>query len=333
VAHDTGRRREAIDQGRALVKEARALGYEPLLAESLEMLGSFQYNAEFQPDTIDVLQEAIWTAIRARRDDIAARCATQLVGYSGEYEHSRGDAERWAALAGALLDRLGPGHEQIRAWLLVSQAQEYAEDDLEVAQRDAQEAVTLAKRVLAPDHPDIGFMLTTLGETKHRRGDDLGAIIDVREAREVLVRAYGPHASQVALVMSNEGEYLAALGRPAEALPLFREALADWEAALGPDFRFLAYPLTGLGRALLALGHPRDARAPLERALHIREHGEPRPVERAETEFALAQALWADGERRRARDLAASARDEFARVSPARRQRAEVASWILSHRG
>jgi len=297
------------------------------------MLGSFQINAEFQPDTLAILEEATWTAIRARRDDIAARCATQLVAYSGDYDHRPRDAERWAALARALLDRLGPGHEQIHAWLLIGLALNHQQDDLQVAQREAQEAVTLAKRVLPPDHPDIGFTLTTLAEIEHRRGDDAAAVSAVREARDVLVRAYGPHTSQVAAVISNEGEYLAALGRPAEALPLFRQALADWEAALGPDFRFLAYPLTGLGRALLALGHPRDARAPLERALRIREQGEPRPVERAETEFALAQALWAEGQRRRARDLAAAARDEYARVTPARRQLAEVVTWITSHRG
>ncbi len=333
VAHDTGRGREAIEQGRALVKEARALGYEPLLAELLEMLGSFQFNDEFQPDTLDIIQEATWTAMRARRDDIAARCAIQLAGYSGDYANRPDEADHWAALARVLLDRIGPGHEQTQAWLLIAMAQAQQGRDLALAQRDAQEAVTLAKRVLPADHPDIAWMLNTLAETKHRRGDQDGAISAVREAREVLTRAYGPHASQVALVMSNEGEYLTALGRPAEALPLFREALADWEAALGPDFRFLAYPLTGLGRALLALGRPGDARAPLERALRLREKGEPRPVERAETEFALARVLWADGERRRARGLAASARDEYARVGPARQQQAEVASWILSHRG
>ncbi len=214
---------------------------------------------------------------------------------------------------------------------MIALALDHQEDDLELAQRYAQEAVTLAKRVLPPDHPDIGFMLTTLAEQKHRRGDDAGAIHTVEEARAVLIGAYGLRTPQVAQVLSNEGEYLVSLGRPAEALPLFRDALTYWETALGASHRFLAYPLTGWGRALLALGRPAEARSPLERALYLREEGEPRPIERAETEFALAQALWADGERDRARELAVSARNDYLRVTPAPRGAGEVADWIAGH--
>lgn len=103
-----------------------------------------------------------------------------------------------------------------------------------------------------------------------------------------------------------------ALGRPAEALPLFQDALSHWEAQIAADHPFLAYPLTGLGRALLALGRRTEARAPLERALRLREGRDLDPALLAETRFALAQAHWTAGERRRAATLASMASVAYA---------------------
>jgi hypothetical protein len=135
----------------------------------------------------------------------------------------------------------------------------------------------------------------------------------------------------VAMSQSNHGEYLISLGRPAEAEPLIREALSHWEAQVGADHPFLAYPLTGLGRALVALGRPAEARPPLERALRLRDGHEPDPTLVAETRFALAQALWATGEHRRAVELAKTARQAYAKAPTGERAGKDVAAWLAGH--
>ena len=73
---------------------------------------------------------------------------------------------------------------------------------------------------------------------------------------------------------------------------------------------------------------PFCAIAPLERAFRIREAKETDPARRADTSFALARALWeANREHERARALAASARDAYARASmPSKR--ADVDAWL-----
>lgn len=330
--NDTGRHSQAIVETSGLVAEARAIAYEPLLAELLTQLGSFEVDAEMRPGTIATLEEATVTAIRARRDDLAAETAALLASAIGNYGGRPDEGERWAAIGEALVDRLGAGHERIRAWLLQSRAGLSEASDPEAALRFSEQAVALKRKVLPPDHPDVANALVMEAEELHRRGDDARALEVVVEAESVLMRAYGPRSAHVAQAMSNRGEYLLALGRPAEALPLFRDAAARWEAAMGPTFRFLAYPLTGMGRALLALRRPGDARGPLERAMQIRRHGEPRPIERADTSFALAQAVWAEGDRERALILARSARDEYAAVSSAKQQADDAAAWIAHHR-
>jgi tetratricopeptide (TPR) repeat protein len=329
--YDTGRNQQALQQALDLVAEARGVGYAPQLAELLEMVGAFQQGPLFRADSVRALEEAIWTAIRSRRDDIAARAASQLAWMVGDRQRRADDGERWADLADALLDRMGEGNELIRAWVLNSRAGIENLRDPAAGLRFGEQSLALKRKILPPDHPDIAMSLQNIAESHHRLGDDAGALIVVRQAQELYGRAYGPSSAFAAESLSNGGEYLVALGRPAEALPMFRDALARWESELDPHHPLLAYPLTGLGAALLALGRPAEARAPLERALQIREAGELEPEERAETRFTLARALWATGNRARAATLAAEARKDYATASK-QKSVAEVDRWLAGPR-
>jgi tetratricopeptide (TPR) repeat protein len=246
----------------------------------------------------------------------------------GVYKNRPDEAKHWAAMAAALLDRMGGHNQRIRSWLLQGLSTTLEEEDIGEALRLSREALALKREILPADHPDIAYSLTSVAEQLHRMGRDEEASDLAAKAAEILSSNYGPESPHVSQLESNRAEYLLALGRPREALALFQTALATWERALGPDCELLAYPLTGMGRTMLSLERPHDARAPLERALRIRQHHETRPVELAETLFALAQALWAEGDRARAQAMATSARDEYARAPAAEKQREEVASWL-----
>jgi len=330
--HDTGGNQRAIEHGRQLVAEARTIGYMPLLAELLALASSFQQSSTFDASSIGISEEAIWTGLRAKRDDLAAEVAAALAAIVGLYLHRPEEGKRWVELADALADRMGDGHERLRSWILQDRALIAESTDPEAALRLTRKALELKRKVLQPNDPDIAHSLNTEAEELHQTGNNAAAVEVARLAHRLYTEAYGPSNAYVATSESNTGEYLVALGRPAEGLPLFRNALSHWEAQVGGDNPFLAYPLTGLGQALVALGRQAEARAPLERALRLREAHDLDPALLADTRFALAQALWPAGDRRRAVSLAAMARGAYAPTATGRNAEKQVDAWLAGHR-
>jgi tetratricopeptide (TPR) repeat protein len=288
---DTGQHKRSVAEGQSLEREARALGYRPLLAEVLATTGLFQNG--FGGDaaaTAKRLSEAALMALAAKRDDIAAEAGASLVGVAGYYLHRHEEGQHWSRFTRAVLDRMGAGHDRVRAWLLQAEAQMKLQDgDASGALALAHEAAELKRKALAPDHPDIALSREMEAEALVKLGKPADALKISDEVLASLTRAYGPASAQVAKTLSNRGEYLLELGRAADAEPVFRESLKLWEAQSGPDEPFLAFPLAGLGRALLELRRPGDAIAPLERAARLRSsEGDPALV--AETRTALARA-------------------------------------------
>jgi tetratricopeptide (TPR) repeat protein len=340
--NDTGHHEAALTQVRGLVGEARALGYRSLIAETLEAEGEFQDGDWFYPAVVPVVQEAVWTALAVKRDDLAVRGAAILTGWVGYYAGSREEGLRWARLGEALLDRLGPGHDLLRAWLVQGEANiALSANDPERSLQLDRQALALKEKVLPPDNPDVAVSLAAVAEGLHRLGRNDEALATVRRARDIDVRAYGPSAKTLLQFLSNEGEYLVALGRAKEAVPVFQDALARADKTRS-DSPLLAYPLTGLAQAWLALGRSDEARPLLERALGLRAAA-PNPVDLAETRFALARALWeVDKERARAHGLAVAARAAYMTVAdtspekpavaaPAKAQVAQIDAWLTRH--
>jgi tetratricopeptide (TPR) repeat protein len=330
---DTGKVTEADELARRLVAEARAVGYAPLIAETLLRQAFSRGNAFVTDQQIPVAEEAVWMALAVRRDDIAAEAASRLAWAIG-YLHARPrEGNRWSALAKALLDRLGPGHELLRAWQLQDESSvKLNEKDLGKALELIRASLALREKILPPDHPEMAIALRNMAEVLHQLGRDDEALTLAARAHDTLVRAYGPRSGDAAVSLSNQGEYLVDAGRPAEAEDILIEATRIWESQVGPTDYLLGYPLTALGRARLALGHAREAIAPLERARRLREAGELDGALIAETRLALARALWdGGGDRSRALDLAARARQAYAQLGTQPKQLAAADAWLAAH--
>ena len=330
----TGKNDRGYALGRTLISEARALGYRPLLAELLERLWAHSDHAAREDEAARDLEEAAWMALGERRDDVAAEAGALLSGVVGFALARHEEGERWAAFAGAVLQRLGPGHDLIRAWLLQNRAAMRTQAHrLDEALTMALQARTLKERLLPPGSPDIAIALNNEAEILAQQGDAAGALARNLLARDSFLGAYGPGSPWLAHNSSNRGEYLVSLERFPEAIEAFGAALSSWEAQLGPEHRYLGYPLTGIGVARWKQGHLAQALPPLERALRIREAHEPDAATVAETRFALARALWDEGqERPRADLLAEAARDAYAREPSQADHAREVTRWLAEHR-
>jgi tRNA A-37 threonylcarbamoyl transferase component Bud32/tetratricopeptide (TPR) repeat protein len=328
---DVGDQRVGLQRAKGLLAEARAVGYAPLTVEMMILVGRFEDDMSFFADASALLQEAGRIALAARRDDLAAEAYVNLVAVEGQLHAA--DGLVWANIADALLDRTGHAQDRLRSWLLHNRAVACAGvDDLKEAERLFRQTVALKERVFPPGDPDILRTLADQAEILHRAGRDAEALEVTARACPAFAVAYGLGSKMEAMCLSNHGEYLLALGRASEAKPVFERALSHWEADVGPEHRFVAYALTGIGRALLALGRFGEALPVLERALRIRQAEEPDRAMKAETQFALAQALWATGGTERAARLAIAATENYESQPTHQRDASEVQAWRSHHR-
>jgi tetratricopeptide (TPR) repeat protein len=327
---DTGQWPAARRKAEPLVEAARAVGYEPVLAETLEMQGWLDVTAGDALSALKSQEAAVWVALAAHRDDIAAESAANCMSTTGYYLGRREDGDRWERVAAALQRRLGPGHDRSAAWFYQDRANlRQREGDNQAALSDYRQALVLKQKVLAPNHPDIALSLLSIANVDNDLGNHVAALAASDNAVDIFRNAYGSSSPQLAFPLGNRGESYELLGRYPEAeqdLNLAVDLSAKW---VGPDHPWTAYPLTALGKTLFLEHRVREAAPILERALHIREKSEPNAELVAETRFALARARWELGQDRTgALTLAEAARDAYRKIPGHAKQGAEVDAWL-----
>jgi tetratricopeptide (TPR) repeat protein len=315
-----------------VVEGARATGYAPLLAESLETRAWLEEKLGEPAVAVKSAEEALHKALAGRRDDIALECASLLVGYLSDRLDRLDDAERWEGLGRALLERAGPGHERAAAWLMNDRGiLRWRRGDTTAGLASVREALAIKERVLGPNHPDVGLSWASIGSMAEQVGDPAGALAAADRFLETYRNGYGADSPLLAHPLNNRGAALVLVGRHAEAEKDLREAIARFSTLLGPDNPLLAHPLTGLGKALIGLDRAPEAITVLERALRIRERAEPMPDAVAESRFALARARWRAGQQDEStRVLAVAARDGYRKLPARGREAAEIDAWLAA---
>jgi serine/threonine-protein kinase len=329
---DAGSWRDGLHPSEALAAEARALGYQPLTAEVLLLVGLTRLKLTDATGSVRALEEAFWQADASRHDDVRAEAVSNLVW---DYGYLLGDypqASRWASAAEAVLSRLG-GHDLQRAWLLNNlSCVEGLHGNKEQALRFSQEALALKQKVWGLDHPDVGFSEGNLAIALQDMSRDQEALAHVDRSIEILTEGLGAGHPELATQLSNRGEILNALGRYRDARGSFESARIIWERELGLDHRNLGYVLTGIGESYLGERDAVSALAPLERAEKIREAKETDPSRRGATRFALARSLWdSNRDRPRALVLATQSREAYGRAGD-KAKLAEVDAWLVARR-
>jgi tetratricopeptide (TPR) repeat protein/tRNA A-37 threonylcarbamoyl transferase component Bud32 len=327
---DTGQASEARRQLGPLAEAAAAIDYEPFTAEVLSAQAWLEGQSGAPADAVKMMEKAAWSGLAAHRDDIALEAVAGLVAYDGYFLGRSDESNRWALLGGALLRRLGPGHDRVAAWFYQGRAiarerrAEYAE-----ALADLERALSLKQNVLPPQHPDLALTLHTMANVYNEMGRPQDALLAASRAVEVDESAYGAESPLLAKSLLARGESLGLLGRHSEAERDLRRAVDLSTAWVGPDHPWTAYALTGLGKTLVAEGRWREATSVLRRALRTRTASEPNPEAVAETQFALAQALSRmDRERPAAKKLAIAAGDVYRKLPNHERQVAEIEAWL-----
>jgi tetratricopeptide (TPR) repeat protein/tRNA A-37 threonylcarbamoyl transferase component Bud32 len=329
--HDAGLERLALVKLRALVTDARQTGHAPVEAEATLLFGEVASLVGENEAAHAALKESLLKAEAARYDEVKAEALVYLVLAEGRRARFE-QADDWAAQAGAALERIG-GHPRLRAWLemhvAVNRRLQGRYDDALAHDRRALELKQhsgASRGEIARSLNNQAVLLEDMG-----RLDEAAALF----ARAVadLSHEVGPDHPLVATFLSNQAETLDRMGRHEEARAGYHRALVIEERGYGAESSNLAYPLTGLGLSYLADHLPAAAVPPLERAHRIRRAHESDPRLLAETEFALARALWdAGGDRARAVHLAESAEklcgDKPGVGARAAERAAEIDRWL-----
>jgi tetratricopeptide (TPR) repeat protein len=331
---DAGRHTEAVGQLKSVAAEARSLAYRPLLAEVMTKIGISELELGNNAEAEAAFEDAVTHALASRHDDLIAELAGQMVWVVG-FQERFAEADRWTRLAEAAIERTGKPDPIIYAWLLNNVATIYHlrgryVEALEYNQR----ARALKEKTLGPENPDVAYTLGNIGLTLSAMGRGSEALAVNDQALHILRLSLGASHPRVGNQLNNRGEILTALGRLPEALSAYSEAQSVFEQEFGPTDQTVAYALTGVGSTLVRLGRYREALSPLERALIIRQERDPDQARLAETEFALAQALWeARADHGRALDLARRALARCAEAPLSRERRAEISAWLARHDG
>lgn len=326
VLCNVGRLTEGLKLLGPLEEEVRRTGYGPLLAETLFELGNLHGERRDATIAAAAFEEAVWTAVLARHDEVAAKAAAQLVYVVGDAQLRFDAGEIWARHADTLLRRMG-GQEYLWGWLYNNRgAMRERQGRLADAVEDARRAVAAKEKVHGPDSAEVGMSLSNVAINLEQLGDVEAAVQTMERALRILETCVGPEHPRTAILLSNYGEILNRLGRFEEAAEVCARAIAIFEGESAPDGVMLSYPLTALGLAYLGSGKAALALPVLERAALIRDEKESKSTCLGEVHFALACALTEAGDdRSRALALCLRAREEYTRETPN-----PVTKWALA---
>jgi tetratricopeptide (TPR) repeat protein/predicted Ser/Thr protein kinase len=231
---NAGRFKEALPEARALAGEVKQLGYRPLEAEVLDVLGDIQESAAEYPAAEASLQAAVLAAEAGGHAEAAVRGWVQLTALYGDRLHKFAEAHGAADHARALLERMG-GDPRLEASLddnlgLTLLEEGKYDDALQIVEK----ALALRER-LDPDHPDTAITLNTLGNLMRQKGEYSGAVKYHERARALFEKALGPSHPKVAQATKNVGNSYWSKGQIDEALALYQKALDIQLRVLGAD--------------------------------------------------------------------------------------------------
>jgi tetratricopeptide (TPR) repeat protein len=267
-----GRYKASVESATATLADARATGYEALLAEAQYRLGSAQEGAGDYAAAEQSLLDAAYLAQATRQDDLAAQAWEQLVMVAGVRLGKPEEAVRWMARQAASLRKGRAASDEGSARLarnlgVVLGSQERFDE----AQTELQRALDLYEKTLGPEHMLVATSLKSLGNLAQNRGQSEQALLYYRRALAIQERVLGLDHPEVASVLHNMAGALVSGGKTVEALATEQRALNIWERALGPDHPDLSFVLGGLGQLYDVSGRHAEALASYQRALAIRE--------------------------------------------------------------
>ena len=263
---------DVLVEERAILAEARRVGFTALTAETQVHLGvTLAEKAEYAAAEIE-LREAFFAAIRVGADDVALHAAAQLAHLLAVQQSRAEQGLEWVRHGEMLAEREGGGSPAAAATLRLVRAEVSAQrGDYDDALAKYRDVLAIRERELTPDHPDIAETLNAMANVEVHRGRSREAEALYERALSMSERALGPEHPDVAHVVNNLANVYSQRGSQEDAARLHRRAMAIRERALGPDHPLVATSLGNLAAAMFSQREFGEALALYRRALAIKE--------------------------------------------------------------
>ncbi|MEM6990158.1 MAG: serine/threonine-protein kinase [Myxococcota bacterium] len=263
------------DAARTLAQQAAStateIDFAPLRTEASWTLGLALDAAGDYEAARKELESAYNQAVAQGQETIALEVAIALVYVAGGRLARAEDAERWARVAQAELQRSGRARSLAAAKLENNAGVTlFRATDFAGAKARYLAALHLREELAPASDPVIAESLTNVGLAEERLGNYDAAGDHHTRALEILGAARGEHHPQYAELLSNLANVQTAQGSIDDAEATLLRALEIQEAALGSDHPKVAGTLMGLSLAYLDVGRDADALPPMQRSLSIR---------------------------------------------------------------
>lgn len=246
------------ETAQGLVERADSIGFEPLTAETMTLLGTVRGRIGNLDEAESILRSATVLAGRSASDGLVADVSLQLLRTA----MFRRDVDRVMAMADLVrADIARAGRDDAEVDGVVGETLLHA--------GRADEALVAIERALASEtRPERRALLqTNRASAWLGLGDAEAALSDYRAALDTATEHYGEGHPSVGFFEHRVGRGLLAVGRNEEAFARLSQTLEARQALLGPDDRAIASILVDLASAER---QPARAREHLQRALEIR---------------------------------------------------------------
>jgi tetratricopeptide (TPR) repeat protein/predicted Ser/Thr protein kinase len=244
------------------------LRYEPLLAQAHWHRGAAELTAGDTEGALSEDGEAVYAALRGKRDDYAADCALSAAIVSMSLGR-RGEAKIWLGIAGSAAKRIGIEARFERRRLEVDGLLAMEAGDLNTGVAEQEKALAMAEVELGRDSPLLFESESTLGEALSKAGAYRKAVPHYERALALREKAVGPDHPDIAAILTNLGGSYTHMREHQKGKVVFERALAIRERMFGKQSPFLIATLDNYGELLRGAGDIPAALATQERALAI----------------------------------------------------------------
>ncbi len=227
-----GRLEPAIAAAAAVVTDARALAYPSILAEALAVQGSALMHANKFALAAPVLAEATLTALRSKRDALAAVSALTAAQVASTGLNRPDEARVWLGIGAAEVARIGDDQELQEEALEAEGTVAGERGDLVAALAAHEKARALGERVWGASGPAQWHAEYLLAATLAKTGAWGDAIPHFERALTLREAAVADHPD-VALILSSLGAAYQHVGEAAKATAAYQRALAIREHTFG----------------------------------------------------------------------------------------------------
>ena len=264
-----GRYFPAMVSSQKSLDQARAIGYEPVIAEALVVRGiALTSTGNFQ-DGATTQMEAAWSAIAANRDDIATSAALAAAMMVSDAFGKPGEGKIWAHLAAVYAKRAGLDHVLEGRIATVNGVIAAQSGDNATAIAEHEKAYEAAIRREGRDSPALWSDELMLATTEVKALAYQRAAAHFEHAMALRAKIVGADHLDVALILSNIGICYRHLGQFDKARAAYEKTIAVREKLFGKANPLLVAPLVNYADLLKDTGEVDKALIVIDRAMKL----------------------------------------------------------------